>query len=228
MIKNGADLSLLDLMLESVGGALVVTVSHVLEGSSSPLGLGLSESVGKDIELDSLDFLLGVLSLITLGVDVTGDVVDFSLSLLNGGIKLHGVVGGVSQGLLEVGNLTGKFTLGRLILSVLLLDLRLVLELDGLLLEDSTLHVLDHLLLLLAELVVHELHAMNFFTHGNDLRLTDLGVDFLLHLLLELDLTLPEEDLAFSLNDLSENVGLLFLELGDLVLKLDALVFELL
>lgn len=132
----------------------------------------------------------------------------------------------MSQGLLEVGDLAGKLALGRFVLSILLLNLRLVLELDGLLLEDSTLHVLDHLLLLLAELVVHELHAMDFLTHGDDLRLADLGVDLFLHLLLQLDLTLPEEDLAFSLNDLSQDVGLLFLQLGDLVLKLNALVLK--
>jgi hypothetical protein len=228
VIEDGTNLSLLDLMLKSVGSALVVTVSHVFERSSSPLSFGLSKSVSKDIELDSLNLFLSVFSLVTLSVDVTRDIINFSLSLLNSGIKLHGVVSGVSQSLLEVGDLTGKFTLGRLVLSIFLFDLRLVLELDSFLLEDSTFHVLDHLLLLLAELVVHELHTMDFFTHSNNFRLTDLGVDFFLHFLLKLDLALPEEDLAFSLDDLSQDVGLLFLELRNLVLKLDALVFELL
>ena len=86
VVKDGTDLSLLDLMLESVGGALVVAVCHVVEGSNSPLSLGLSESVSKNVELDSLDLLLGVLSLVTLTVDVTRNVVDLSLSLLNGGV----------------------------------------------------------------------------------------------------------------------------------------------
>jgi len=86
VVEDGTDLSLLDLMLESVGGALVVAVGHVVEGSNSPLSLGLSESVGKNVELDSLDLLLGVLSLVTLTVDVTRNVVDLSLSLLNGGV----------------------------------------------------------------------------------------------------------------------------------------------
>ena len=108
VIKNGTNLSLLDLVLESIGGTLVVTISHVFKRSSSPLGFGLSKSVSKDIELDSLDLLLSVFSLVTLSVDVTRDIVNFSLSLLNSGIKLHGVVSGVSQGLLEVGDLTGK------------------------------------------------------------------------------------------------------------------------
>lgn len=225
MIKDGANLSLLDLVLESVSSALVVTVGHVVERSDSPLSLGLSESVSKDIELDSLDFLLSVLSLVTFSVNVTRNVIDFSLSLFNSGIELHGVVGGVSQSLLEVSDLTGKLALGRLIFGILLFNLRLILKLDSLLLEDGTLHVLDHFLLLLAELVVHKFHTMDFFTHGNDLRLTDLGVDFLLHLLLELDLSFPEKDLTFSLNNFSKDVGLLFLELRDLVLKLDALVF---
>jgi len=225
VIKDGANLSLLDFVLESVGGTLVVAVGHVVERSDSPLSLGLSESVSKDIELYSLDFLLGVFSLVAFSVDVTRNVIDFSLSLFNSGIELHGVVSGVSQGLLEVSNLAGKLAFRRLIFGILLLDLRLVLKLDSLLLEDSTLHVLDHLLLLLAELVVHELHAMDFFAHGNDLRLTDLGVHFLLHLLLKLDLSLPEQDLAFSFDDFSQDISLLFLELRDLVLKLDAFVF---
>ena len=104
----------------------------------------------------------------------------------------------------------------------------MVLKLDGLFLKDGALHVFDHLFLFLAKLIVHELHTMDFFTHGNDLRLTDFGVNFFLHFLLKLDLTLPKEDLAFSFNDFSQDIGLLFLELGDLVLKLDALIFKLL
>lgn len=224
MVKDSTDLSLLDFVLESVGGDLVILASHVVKRSDPPLSLLLSESVGQDIKLESLDLLLSVLSLVTLSVDVSRDIIDLSLSLLNGGIKLHGVVSGVSEGLLEVGNLAGELALGRLIFSILLLDLRLVLELNGLLLEYGSLHVLDHLLLLLAKLVVHQLHTMNFLAHGHNLRLTNLGVHFLLHLLLELDLAFPEEDLTLSFHNLSEDVSLLFFELGDLVLKLDALV----
>jgi len=228
VVEYSTDLSLLGFVLESASSDLVVTASHVLEGCNSPVSLSLSKSVSKNIELDSLDFLRGVFSLVTLSIDVARNVVDFSLSLFDGSIKLHGVVSSVSQGLLEVSNLAGKFTLGGLVFGILFLDLRLVLELDGLFLKDGALHVFDHLFLFLAKLIVHELHTMDFFTHGNDFRLTDFGVNFFLHFLLKLDLTLPKEDLAFSFNDFSQDIGLLFLELGDLVLKLDALIFKLL
>jgi len=116
--------------------------------------------------------------------------------------------------------------LGRSVFSVLLLDLGQVFQLDSLALEDGTLHILDHLFLLLAELVVTELHAMDFLAHGNNLGLTDLGVKSVLHFFLELDLALPEEDLSLSLNNLSQDFSLLLFLLRDLIFKLDALVLK--
>ena len=102
------------------------------------------------------------------------------------------------------------------VLGVLLLDLGEVLELDGLPLEHGPLHVLDQLLLLLAEELILELHSMDLLPHRNDLGLTDGWVKSILHLLLELDFTLPEQDLALSLNDFSEDVTFLVLEVGNL------------
>jgi len=49
-----------------------------------------------------------------------------------------------------------------------------------------------------------------------------------LHLFFELDLPLPEQDLAFGFYDLGEDICLLLLEVGDVVFKLDALILELL
>ena len=99
---------------------------------------------------------------------------------------------------------------------------------DGLTLEDATLHVLDELLLLLAEQFVLKLHSVDFLLHRHDLGLTNGWVKSVLHLFLELILALPEKNLLFGLNDFNENVRLLLLELSDLILKLDGLVLHLL
>ena len=99
------------------------------------------------------------------------------------------------------------------VFSVLLFDLRLILQLDGLLFEHGTLHILNHLFLLLSELIVHKLHPVNFLPHGDDLTLSNLRVNFLLHLLLELDLAFPEENLTLSFDNLSEDISLFLLEL---------------
>jgi hypothetical protein len=94
------------------------------------------------------------------------------------------------------------------VLSVLLLNLGQVLKLDGFALENAALHVLDKLFLLLAELIIAEFHAMNFLSHGNNLSLTNGWVKSFLHFLLELGLTLPEQNLALSFDNLSEELSL--------------------
>ena len=132
------------------------------------------------------------------------------------------------QVLLEVGDLTRKLALRGTILSVLLLDLREVLELDSLALEDTPLHVLDQLLLLLTEEFILKLHSMDLLLHGDDLSLTNGWVKSVLHLFLKLILALPEEDLLFSLDNFDQDITLLLLELSDLVLKLDRLILHLL
>ena len=132
------------------------------------------------------------------------------------------------QVLLEVGDLTRKLALRGTILSVLLLDLREVLELDSLALEDTPLHILDQLLLLLTEEFILKLHSMDLLLHGDDLSLTNGWVKSVLHLFLKLILALPEEDLLFSLDNFDQDITLLLFELGDLVLKLDRLILHLL
>lgn len=82
---------------------------------------------------------------------------------------------------------------------------------NGLSFEDSSLHILDHLLLLLSELFVPELHSMDFLLHCDNLALTDVGVKCILHFPFKLDLSLPEEDLSFGFDDLRKDVSLLLL-----------------
>ena len=132
------------------------------------------------------------------------------------------------QVLLEVSDLTRKLALRGTILSVLLLDLREVLELDSLALEDTPLHILNQLLLLLTEEFILKLHPMDFLLHGDDLSLTNGWVKSVLHLFLKLILAFPEEDLLFGLDNFDQDITLLLFELGDLVLKLDRLILHLL
>ena len=132
------------------------------------------------------------------------------------------------QVLLEVSDLTRKLALRGTILSVLLLDLREVLELDSLALEDTPLHILNQLLLLLTEEFILKLHPMDLLLHGDDLSLTNGWVKSVLHLFLKLILALPEEDLLFGLDNFDQDITLLLFELGDLVLKLDRLILHLL
>lgn len=90
------------------------------------------------------------------------------------------------------------------------------------------LHVLNQLLLLLAEELVLQLHPVDLFLHRDDLGLSNRWVESVLHLFLELVLPLPEKDLLLSLDHIDDDVRLLLLELGDLVLNLDGLVLHLL
>jgi len=62
------------------------------------------------------------------------------------------------------------------VFSILLFNFRQVLELDSFSFENSTLHILDHLLLLFAKSVVPELHLVNLLTHSNDFCLSDSWV----------------------------------------------------
>jgi len=94
------------------------------------------------------------------------------------------------------------------VLRILLLNLGQVLKLDSFTLENAALHIFDKLFLLLAELVIAEFHAMNFLAHGNDLGLTDGGVKSFLHFLFELGFALPEQNLALSFDNLSEELSL--------------------
>ena len=191
-------------------------------------GLRLVKLSVKELELGLSQSLSIVLVVVLLVVDVLGNVVDLALPALNGCIELHGLLSCVLQVLLEVSDLTRKLALRGTILSVLLLDLGEVLELDSLSLEDTPLHVLDQLLLLLTEEFILELHPMNFLLHGDDLSLTNGWVKSVLHLFLKLILALPEEDLLFSLDYFDQDITLLLFELGDLVLKLDRLILHLL
>ncbi len=69
---------------------------------------------------------------------------------------------------------------------------------------------------------------MDLLLHGNDLSLTDSWVQSVLHLFLKLVLSLPKQDLLFSVDDVNQNVTLLLFQLSDLVLEFDGFVFHLL
>ena len=144
-----------------------------------------------------------VLIVIFFDVDVVADVVDLTFPLLDGGVELHRLLCSMLQILLEVGDLAGQFTLRRSVLGVLLLNLRQVLELDSLSLEDTALHILDELLLLLTEQFVLELHSVDLFFHSNDLSLSNSWIESVLHLFLKLILAFPKEDLLLSFDNLN-------------------------
>jgi len=69
---------------------------------------------------------------------------------------------------------------------------------------------------------------MDLLFHCNNLTLSNVRVKSVLHLALELNLSLPEKDLSLSFNDLSQDIGLLFLKSGDVAFKPDGLILELL
>jgi hypothetical protein len=96
-------------------------------------------------------------------------------------------------------------------LSILLFNLRKVLKLDGLSLEYGSLHILNHLLLLLSELLVSQLHSVDFLLHCYDFRLSNVRVKGILHFLLKLDLSLPKKYLSLSLDDLSKDISFFLL-----------------
>ena len=87
------------------------------------------------------------------------------------------------------------------VLGIFLLHFGKVFELNSFPFENGPLHVLYHLFLLLSQLLVPELHPMNFFFHSHDFRLTDVGVQGILHLLFQLDFSLPQENLSFSFHN---------------------------
>ena len=60
----------------------------------------------QDIQLHSFELLGSVLAVIAFSIDISRDVIDFTLALLDSSIELHGVIGGVTESLLKVGDLT--------------------------------------------------------------------------------------------------------------------------
>ena len=215
-------------MVKLTGSDIVVLFTHQPELLVLEKGFRFVKLRVEELKLGLSQPLALILVVLLLVVDVSGYVVDLSLPAIDGRVELHSLLCRVLQVLLEVGDLTGQLALGRTILSVLFLNLGEVLELDSLALEDAPLHVLDQLLLLLTEEFILELHPMNLFLHGDDLRLTNSWVKSVLHLFLKLILALPEKDLLFGLNNFDQDVTLLLFELGDLVLELDRLILHLL
>ena len=200
------------------GSDLVVAFTH---GNDTVLGVedfGALELRVEQVDLALTEVLAVLLVHIFLTVDVVADIIDLMLSLIDGSVQLHFLLSRMLQVLLQVGDLSGQFALRGTVLSVLLLDLGQILELNRLSFEDASFHVFDKDFLLLTEEIILELHPMDFLLHGNDLSLTDGRVQSILHLFLKLILALPQKDLLLSVDDVNENVTLLLLKLGDLVL----------
>jgi len=69
---------------------------------------------------------------------------------------------------------------------------------------------------------------MDFFSHSNDLSLTNSWVKSILHLLLQLNFPFPKKNLSLSLYNLSQDISLWFLERSNAVLESNWLIFKLL
>ena len=86
---------------------IVVTVSHKLELLSLEGDLGSIELRVEQVDLLLAEALTIVLVLVLLSVDVVANIVNLALPLFNGRVELHGLLGCMSQVLLEVGDLAG-------------------------------------------------------------------------------------------------------------------------
>jgi hypothetical protein len=96
--------------------------------------------------------------------------------LLNSSIQLHCILSCMFECLFEIGDLPGKFPLWGFVSSVLFFYLRQILNLDCSSFENCSLHFLNYLLLFFTKLFISKLHSMNFFLHGYDFRLSNIGV----------------------------------------------------
>jgi len=90
-----------------------------------------------------------------------------------------------------------------LIFCILFLHFWQIFQLNRFALEDGPFHIFNHLFLLLPELVIPELHPVDFLAHRYDFGLANLGVEGVLHLFFKLDFAFPQENLPFSLDDFS-------------------------
>ena len=102
----------ISLSLELVGGYLIVALGQGLHLLCLVECLCLVQLCVEHFDLTLVQIVPCLVVLILLVIDVVANVVDLPLSLLNCGIKLHGVLGGVPQSLLQVCDLSRQFTLG--------------------------------------------------------------------------------------------------------------------
>ena len=109
----------------------------------------LDQLQSRELEL----MALGVLDVVSGVFDLFMNVVKFFHLLFNSRIELDLALSCVLQSLLQISDLSGQFSHGSLVLGILLLDLRQVFHLNGFSLEYCSLHVFDHRLLLLPQLL---------------------------------------------------------------------------
>mmetsp|Transcript_37106 Transcript_37106/g.73867 ORF Transcript_37106/g.73867 Transcript_37106/m.73867 type:complete len:327 (-) Transcript_37106:1174-2154(-) len=103
-----------------------------------------------------------------------------------------------------------------------------MLQLDRVPFVDRPLHLHDHLLLPPLELVQPQLHAVDLLFHGGRIGLPHVGIQRLLHLLLQGDLALPQQHLSLRLEDLLRHVALFLADILDGALRLQAFRLDLL
>ena len=86
------------------------------------------------------------------------------------------------------------------------------LELDGFPRENRALHLHDHVLLFLANVIQSELHAMDLLPELLNLLLPVIRVQPLLHLFFLVDLPLTEQNLLLGLDDFRKQLRILVLD----------------
>lgn len=111
LLEGNPGLIFSDGWLELVGGNFLVARRHRLRLLTLKVDPILLQLLRQHLQL-SLSILLSlVLILVLFAVNVIGYVANFASSLLNGRIELHRVLSCVLQGLLQVGDLAGQFSL---------------------------------------------------------------------------------------------------------------------
>ena len=100
------------LLLELFGGNLIVTLTQCPHLGSLVEQFCPVKLLVEHFNLAHAQVLSDLIVLVLLAVDIVAHIADFSLSLFNCRIKLHRVLGGVSQCLLQVCNLPRQFALG--------------------------------------------------------------------------------------------------------------------
>lgn len=95
-----------ELTSESVGSDIIVSLSLLLKGDGVEESLGLVHLGGQQLIIVVLCHLLLLLRDISVLLDLSVDIFKLLHSLVDGGVKLHGVLSSMLQSLLEVGDLS--------------------------------------------------------------------------------------------------------------------------
>ena len=198
---------------ELVGAEIVVYFRAVLKGENFalvdlPLHL-LAENV---VCVEEEHFLLFLPCLLFCPLQSLHELIHVFRFLAYRLLQHPRIVCRVLQCCLQCNYLPRYLPSTRLPLRSLPLHLRHILKDDCVSSVDRPFDLLNELFLFLRlreeryafEVFVLELHAVDIFFHFLDAALFEVWLDFFLHLLLELNLAFPKEDLPFGLYDLCE------------------------